>query len=411
MDYFRSAFESAKEQATKAAAEAKSAEEASRKLQVLQGDLKNLDLKKLDMSAVKSSMTTMTDSMNKAFATYTTGGGVSEQDRAEYGLTDDFIAHVKGFSYMLFMDFPVGHLEITRDLTPRSMPKTMKLAPWQEKHAMLLVQSIPEFNDLRYVLCPKKMAEERFWEIYFTLCKEKLPPQAQDFVMLAAQAVTVHTTTVTSTRREEEEEAYGDLGAFTLAQDDDEVEAEAISPPPAVLSDASGSAYNSETSSPEKAGQLGYLPPSPPASPAAFFLREGNIAQPSAESKPAAPAATATGVQRSRTSADAGIAAAEETEEAGADGSFHDSEELVDDVDGDEEDDFDAYVQGMLGGDGGDSDDGDDEGDGGDDEDDFDAYMAELAKESGDGSGGDDDADDVSLLSDDIDLAELEEDK
>mmetsp|Transcript_23538 Transcript_23538/g.65258 ORF Transcript_23538/g.65258 Transcript_23538/m.65258 type:complete len:284 (-) Transcript_23538:433-1284(-) len=212
MDYFRSAFESAKEQATKAAAEAKAlagqaqasaklqAEEASRKLQVLQGDLKNLDLKKLDMSAVKSSMTTMTDSMNKAFATYTTGGGVSEQDRAEYGLTDDFIAHVKGFSYMLFMDFPVGHLEITRDLTPRSMPKTMKLAPWQEKHAMLLVQSIPEFNDLRYVLCPKKMAEERFWEIYFTLCKEKLPPQAQDFVMLAAQAVTVHTTTVTSTR-------------------------------------------------------------------------------------------------------------------------------------------------------------------------------------------------------------------
>ena len=71
--------------------------------QSLQGDLKNLDLKKIDVASMKSSMSSVTDSMNKAFASYTAGGGSNDQEMAEYGLTADFIELVKGFSYMLFM--------------------------------------------------------------------------------------------------------------------------------------------------------------------------------------------------------------------------------------------------------------------------------------------------------------------
>ena len=45
---------------------------------------------------------------------------------------------------------------------------------------MLVVRCCREVNELRYVLCPKRMRDEQFWQIYFLLAKRLLPPEAFD---------------------------------------------------------------------------------------------------------------------------------------------------------------------------------------------------------------------------------------
>ncbi len=45
---------------------------------------------------------------------------------------------------------------------------------------MLVVQVAKEINELRYVLCPKRMTDAQFWQIYFQLAKEYLPAEAFD---------------------------------------------------------------------------------------------------------------------------------------------------------------------------------------------------------------------------------------
>lgn len=50
----------------------------------------------------------------------------------------------------------------------------------QEHHAMLVVRAVREINELRFVLCPKRMTDEQFWKIYFILCKRYLPDTAFD---------------------------------------------------------------------------------------------------------------------------------------------------------------------------------------------------------------------------------------
>jgi hypothetical protein len=42
------------------------------------------------------------------------------------------------------------------------------------------MQSLKEINELRYVLCPKRMTDEEFWKVYFTLAKKHLPDEAWD---------------------------------------------------------------------------------------------------------------------------------------------------------------------------------------------------------------------------------------
>ena len=43
---------------------------------------------------------------------------------------------------------------------------------------MLVVQSTREINELRYVLCPKRLSDATFWQIYFLLAKKLLPDAA-----------------------------------------------------------------------------------------------------------------------------------------------------------------------------------------------------------------------------------------
>ena len=45
---------------------------------------------------------------------------------------------------------------------------------------MLVVQVAPEINELRYVLCPKRMSDAQFWHIYFALARKLLPAAAFD---------------------------------------------------------------------------------------------------------------------------------------------------------------------------------------------------------------------------------------
>lgn len=45
---------------------------------------------------------------------------------------------------------------------------------------MLVVQVVKEINELRYVLCPKRMTDAQFWQIYFRLADKYMPEEASD---------------------------------------------------------------------------------------------------------------------------------------------------------------------------------------------------------------------------------------
>jgi hypothetical protein len=64
------------------------------------------------------------------------------------------------------------------------------LSDLQEHHAMLVVQQAKEINELRYVLCPKRMTDAQFWHIYFQLAKKYLPAEAFDSSYVPACSTT-----------------------------------------------------------------------------------------------------------------------------------------------------------------------------------------------------------------------------
>ena len=45
---------------------------------------------------------------------------------------------------------------------------------WQERHAELALRISKTVGDFRYVLCPRRMKDEKFWRIYFTLADPHL---------------------------------------------------------------------------------------------------------------------------------------------------------------------------------------------------------------------------------------------
>lgn len=96
----------------------------------------------------------------------------------QYGITPEFKDFVRSLTYSTFRDYPVEELDMAESVsTDREMHY---LLPWQERHAMLVVQSVKEINELRFVLCPKRMTDEQFWKIYFNLTKKQLPEAAFD---------------------------------------------------------------------------------------------------------------------------------------------------------------------------------------------------------------------------------------
>ena len=104
--------------------------------------------------------------------------GPSLSELRLYGITPEFKDFVRSLTYSTFRDYPVDELDTFPSAsTGREMHY---LFPWQERHAMLIVQAVKEINELRFVLCPKRMTDEHFWRIYFSLTKKQLPETAFD---------------------------------------------------------------------------------------------------------------------------------------------------------------------------------------------------------------------------------------
>uniref|UniRef100_A0A383W225 BSD domain-containing protein n=1 Tax=Tetradesmus obliquus TaxID=3088 RepID=A0A383W225_TETOB len=95
-------------------------------------------------------------------------------DPLQYGITPELGQFVRSLTYSTFSDYPLDSLDIP------AAAADQKLSSWQETHARLLLQQVPQLQDLRFVLCPKRMDEYVFWTIYFTLCKRYLPVQRHE---------------------------------------------------------------------------------------------------------------------------------------------------------------------------------------------------------------------------------------
>ncbi|KAK9833157.1 hypothetical protein WJX74_008715 [Apatococcus lobatus] len=129
----------------------------------------------------------------------------SQSELSEYGITAEFMEFVRSLTYSTFRDFQHGDTgSATASASSQSEasisipePKglgdaktlnTERLTPWQEKHALLVVRSVQEINELRFVLVPKRMTDQEFWHIYFTLARKYLPAHAFDPTHSAASS-------------------------------------------------------------------------------------------------------------------------------------------------------------------------------------------------------------------------------
>eukprot|EP00878_Enallax_costatus_P026036 GHUV01027909.1.p1 GENE.GHUV01027909.1~~GHUV01027909.1.p1 ORF type:complete len:280 (+),score=97.07 GHUV01027909.1:355-1194(+) len=101
------------------------------------------------------------------------GKKADDTNPVQYGITPELEQFVRSLTYSTFSDWPLDTLDIPHD------PAEQRLNSWQEKHARLILQQVPGLQDLRFVLCPKRMDEYTFWMIYFTLCKRYLPSQEE----------------------------------------------------------------------------------------------------------------------------------------------------------------------------------------------------------------------------------------
>ena len=89
---------------------------------------------------------------------------------------------MRSLTYSTFRDFPdaAGQTDSDSEAGERSAASASPLTAWQAQHAMLVVRHVKEVNELRYVLCPKRLRDAQFWAIYFTLARRYLPAEAYD---------------------------------------------------------------------------------------------------------------------------------------------------------------------------------------------------------------------------------------
>ncbi|KXZ46739.1 hypothetical protein GPECTOR_41g704 [Gonium pectorale] len=110
------------------------------------------------------------------------GQGSDADELAKYGVTPGLLETISGMTYSTFSDYPLELLPSTNPmgLKPPIPGPGFQLSAWQAKHAMLVLSRGDQLQGLRFALCPKRMTEEMFWVIYFTLVKSLLPPEAFD---------------------------------------------------------------------------------------------------------------------------------------------------------------------------------------------------------------------------------------
>ena len=85
-----------------------------------------------------------------------------EDEKVKYGVTEELVEFVKKELA------PNSFLAKSKEW-PKEDDSSWRLTPWQEKHVLLILAEAPSLRDCRYLLTPKKMSEQRFWEIYFAL--------------------------------------------------------------------------------------------------------------------------------------------------------------------------------------------------------------------------------------------------
>jgi len=92
--------------------------------------------------------------------------GDQEEDLVDFGIEPTIVEFVENICNHpnTFRDFPVENYGIS--------PK--KLTPKQERHAVIMLDKVPELSKLRYKLCPGHMKEEMFWRVYFLLLQNKI---------------------------------------------------------------------------------------------------------------------------------------------------------------------------------------------------------------------------------------------
>lgn len=187
MDYFRRYAEVAQAQAKLAAASAsKLAEQLGDQTKVLAEQASTYGKATAEQAQQRLKDLHLSEQLDKLAASHhqqqASKQGPSLAELRQYGITPEFKDFVRSLTYSTFRDYPTEQLDMSSAVSPsREMPY---LLPWQEQHAMLVVQSVNEINELRFVLCPKRMTDEQFWKIYFNLTKKQLPEDAfnPDFV-------------------------------------------------------------------------------------------------------------------------------------------------------------------------------------------------------------------------------------
>ncbi|KAG0581035.1 hypothetical protein KC19_4G219500 [Ceratodon purpureus] len=102
----------------------------------------------------------------------------SEQELEEFGITPELREFVKGLTIRTFRDFPLeeSNWKMTSNVSGSTSQVRQDLSEWQERHAVLVLMTVPEISDFRYVLCPRRMRESKFWKIYFILVQNHVAP-------------------------------------------------------------------------------------------------------------------------------------------------------------------------------------------------------------------------------------------
>lgn len=91
-----------------------------------------------------------------------------------FGLNSNFKDFVRSLDYGTFRDY--NEQEMDRNVGFIEDPDgNIRLNDWQVEHAKLALSEFEELNHLRYLLCPKRMSEEKFWLVYFSLAQSHLP--------------------------------------------------------------------------------------------------------------------------------------------------------------------------------------------------------------------------------------------
>lgn len=90
--------------------------------------------------------------------------GLEEVTPETFGVTPDFVEFIRGLTPETFVEYPKAALQGTE----------WQMTQWQEIHARLTLRHVPEVSDFRYVLCPKHLDDDQFWQVYFLLCTPRL---------------------------------------------------------------------------------------------------------------------------------------------------------------------------------------------------------------------------------------------